>query len=64
MKEVRGSGPFCSLIMAVVVVKDVLVFLAFSLALNNAQQVYIYENPALSIKDTATLFLFLNQILL
>ena len=37
--EVKGSGPYCSLVMAIVIVKDVLVFLLFSLALNAAEQV-------------------------
>ncbi len=31
MKEVDGKGPFCTLVMAVVVVKDVLVIVAFAL---------------------------------
>lgn len=39
MKEVQGSGPYCSLVMAVVVLKDVVVFLAFSLAVKAAEQV-------------------------
>jgi hypothetical protein len=31
LKEVEGKGPFCSLVMAVVVVKDVIVIVAFAL---------------------------------
>lgn len=31
LKEVDGRGPFCSLVMAVVVVKDVVVIVAFAL---------------------------------
>ena len=31
LKEVEGKGPFCSLVMAVVVVKDVVVIVAFAL---------------------------------
>jgi len=37
--EIKGSGPYCSLVMAIVIVKDVLLFLAFSLAANAAEQV-------------------------
>jgi Kef-type K+ transport system membrane component KefB len=40
--EIKGSGPYCSLVMAIVIVKDVLVFLAFSLALNAAEQVIFW----------------------
>lgn len=31
LKEMDGKGPFCSLVMAVVVVKDVIVIIAFAL---------------------------------
>lgn len=31
LKETEGRGPYCSLVMAVVVTKDVLVFICFSL---------------------------------
>ena len=31
LKEVEGKGPFCSLVMAVVVVKDLIVIMAFAL---------------------------------
>jgi hypothetical protein len=31
LKELEGRGPFCTLVMAVVVVKDVLVIVAYSL---------------------------------
>jgi Kef-type K+ transport system membrane component KefB len=41
--EIKGSGPYCSLVMAIVIVKDVLVFLLFSLALNAAEQVRILD---------------------
>jgi hypothetical protein len=30
IQESEGKGPFCSLVMAVVVLKDVMVFLAFA----------------------------------
>ncbi len=30
LKEIDGKGPYCSLVMAVVVVKDVLLFAAFA----------------------------------
>lgn len=33
LKEVDGKGPFCSLVMAVVVVKDVVVIMGFALNL-------------------------------
>jgi hypothetical protein len=33
LKEVDGKGPFCGLVMAVVVVKDVFVIMAFALNL-------------------------------
>ncbi len=33
LKEVDGKGPFCGLVMAVVVVKDVVVIMAFALNL-------------------------------
>jgi hypothetical protein len=31
LKEVEGKGPYCSLVMAVVVVKDVFLFAAFAI---------------------------------
>ncbi len=31
LKEVDGKGPFCSLVMAVVVVKDVIVIIAYAI---------------------------------
>jgi Kef-type K+ transport system membrane component KefB len=37
----NGSGPYCSLVMAIVIMKDVLLFLAFSLASNAAEQVIL-----------------------
>ena len=30
LRETEAAGPYCSLVMAVVVVKDVLVFIAFA----------------------------------
>lgn len=36
LREVGGKGPYCSLVMAVVVVKDVLVFVAFAINLELA----------------------------
>ena len=38
MKEVHGNGSFCSLVIAVVDMKDILVFLAFAVALKYAEQ--------------------------
>ncbi|KAK9830422.1 hypothetical protein WJX72_011685 [[Myrmecia] bisecta] len=46
LKETDGKGPFCSLVMAVVVVKDVLVFLCFALNIEFANTV---------MKDTAVI---------
>lgn len=43
LKEVDGKGPFCSLVMAVVVVKDVVVIVAFAL---NIELVRILSLPA------------------
>jgi hypothetical protein len=54
--ELKGSGPYCSLVMAIVIVKDVLVFLAFSLALNAAEQVTLkttfFTFPLFSDEET------------
>lgn len=47
--ETKGSGPYCSLVMAIVIVKDVLVFLAFSLALNAAEQASIRATTSYSL---------------
>lgn len=33
LKETEGKGPYCSLVMAVVVVKDVVVFILFAITL-------------------------------
>ena len=33
VKETGGKGPYCSLVLAVVVMKDVLVFICFALIL-------------------------------
>jgi len=37
LKETRGTGPYCSLIMAVIVLKDVALFVAFTVALGFLQ---------------------------
>lgn len=39
VKETGGKGPYCSLILAVVVMKDVLVFICFALNLEFARMV-------------------------
>jgi hypothetical protein len=39
LKEVDGKGPFSSLVMAVVVVKDVVVIMAFALNMELIQAV-------------------------
>lgn len=39
LRETEGQGPYCSLVMAVVVVKDVLVFVAFAANLEVASSV-------------------------
>lgn len=49
LKEVDGRGPFCSLVMAVVVVKDVVVIVAFALnmelirAVSGSQSACVWE---------------------
>ena len=58
INEVQGSGPYCSLVMAVIVLKDVVVFLAFSLAVKAAEQVRNIENQNIQIFLVA-LFLFI-----
>lgn len=40
VRETAGKGPFCSLVMAVVVVKDVLVIVAFALNIEIARSVF------------------------
>ena len=39
LKEIEGKGPYCSLVMAVVVVKDVLLFAAFAVNIELAKVV-------------------------
>lgn len=39
VKETGGKGPYCSLILAVVVMKDVLVFVCFALNVEFARMV-------------------------
>ena len=39
VKETGGKGPYCSLILAVVVMKDVLVFICFALNVEFARMV-------------------------
>ena len=42
LKETEGKGPYCSLVMAVVVLKDVLVFVCFALNIQLAKAVGFY----------------------
>ena len=56
LHELKGSGPYCSLVMAIVIVKDVLVFLAFSLALNSAEQVLKTRLASLFVPGYAPIF--------
>lgn len=44
LKETEGKGPYCSLVMAVVVVKDVLLFVTFAVNIELARAV----TPAVS----------------
>ncbi len=39
LKETEGKGPYCSLVMAVVVVKDVLLFVTFAVNIELARAV-------------------------
>ena len=39
LKETEGKGPYCSLVMAVIVMKDVLVFMCFALNIEFARVV-------------------------
>ncbi|GAX78910.1 hypothetical protein CEUSTIGMA_g6349.t1 [Chlamydomonas eustigma] len=52
LKEVEGKGPFCSLVMAVVVVKDVIVIMAFAL---NIELIRAAILPAKAVGGTVSL---------
>jgi len=56
LRETEGQGPFCSLVLAVVVVKDVVVFVAFATNLEVASAVRAVEGdeaskPLLPLQD-------------
>ena len=46
LKETDGRGPFSSLTMAVVIVKDVVVFVCFAINIEMAHVVRISTSPA------------------
>jgi len=41
LKETEGKGPYCSLVMAVVVVKDVLLFATFAVNVELARTIVV-----------------------
>ena len=53
LKETEGRGPYCSLVMAVVVVKDVVTFLCFAINIELLQAVIslAFVLPAVSVAD-------------
>lgn len=48
LRETEGQGPFCSLVLAVVVVKDVVVFVAFATNLEVASAVRAVKGDEVS----------------
>eukprot|EP01025_Chloroclados_australasicus_P062117 TRINITY_DN8157_c0_g2_i1.p1 TRINITY_DN8157_c0_g2~~TRINITY_DN8157_c0_g2_i1.p1 ORF type:complete len:450 (-),score=28.01 TRINITY_DN8157_c0_g2_i1:352-1677(-) len=74
LKELQGKGPFCGLVMAVVVVKDVFVVVAFSINLElvrsmfNKQRSYLLEvmnliEPVISVASAVIIGLILAVFL-
>lgn len=48
LKETEGRGPFASLIMAVVIVKDVVVFICFAINIEMADAVSLSAMPSVN----------------
>ena len=48
LKETEGRGPFASLVMAVVIVKDVVVFVCFAINIEMADAVSLAVIPSVS----------------
>ena len=48
LKETEGRGPFASLIMAVVIVKDVVVFVCFAINIEMADAVSLSAIPSVN----------------
>ena len=55
LKETEGRGPFASLIMAVVIVKDVVVFVCFAINIEMADAVSLSAIPSVNPRSTAPL---------
>ena len=58
LKETEGRGPYCSLVMAVVVVKDVVTFLGFAINIELLQAVSLtapslFEYPYSEMEETS-----------
>jgi Kef-type K+ transport system membrane component KefB len=63
LRETQGKGPFCSLALAVVVVKDILVFVAFAVNIEVAKVVGSLLG-VVELQQFFFLFLFVHHLLL
>ena len=50
LKETEGRGPFASLIMAVVIVKDVVVFICFAINIEMADAVNLLAISSVNLR--------------
>lgn len=54
LKEMDGKGPFCSLVMAVVVVKDVVVIIAYAINVELIRVVRPASQPAIGVSTSGS----------
>ena len=62
LKEIEGKGPYCSLVMAVVVVKDVLLFAAFAVNIELAKVVSVTAAQAVAVLRASRAFCAVSSV--